>query len=343
MIGEKIKVLIVDDSLVYREVISMGISSEPNIEVAAKAADAFDAVEKIIRVHPDVMICDVEMPKMNGLEFIRELLPKYPIPVIVISSMSRYVVDVMEAGAVDFIIKPNIQSSNSVKVFIVDLIKKINLCSSVNVIQSVTKNKRLIDTNNKFIDKTKIVAIGASTGGTEAIYSILKEFPACMPGIVIVQHIPPVFSKMFSERLNSQTSLKVKEAESGDYIEPGCVLVAPGDKHMKVKRVGNRYKVELFEGKKVNGHCPSVDVLFNSMADEVGKNGIGIILTGMGADGAKGLSSMRKIGARTIGQDKKTSVVYGMPKVAYEMGAVEKQVSLEAIPQVLLEMLKKSS
>lgn len=193
---------------------------------------------------------------------------------------------------------------------------------------------------NEAVIENKIITIGASTGGTEAIYNLLSQLPSNIPGIAIVQHIPPVFSEMFAKRLNSSTNFTVKEAETGDCLEQGKVLIAPGSKHMRIKKAGGKYKVECFESEKVNGHCPSVDVLFQSVAKECGNNAIGVILTGMGQDGAKGLLEMRKIGARTIGQDEKSSVVYGMPRVAYNIGAVEKQASIEDIPKVLLTMLK---
>jgi two-component system chemotaxis response regulator CheB len=185
----------------------------------------------------------------------------------------------------------------------------------------------------------KIIAIGASTGGTEAIFGILKKLPADIPGIVIVQHIPPVFSRMFAERLNSSTELEVREAKTGDYIQKGSVLIAPGDRHMMIRKIGDGYKVECFEGDKVNGHCPSVDVLFESVAKEAADHAIGVILTGMGYDGAKGLMSMRRKGARTIGQDEKSCVVYGMPKVAFNIGAVEKQVPLDSIANAIYSLL----
>lgn len=190
------------------------------------------------------------------------------------------------------------------------------------------------------MDPGKIIAIGASTGGTEAVQQILKSLPSTVPGIVIVQHIPPVFSRMFAERLHQATPFEVKEAEDGDEIRRGRVLIAPGDRHMRVKRAGSRFKVEIFQGEKVNGHCPSVDVLFESAARECGSNAVGILLTGMGRDGAKGLLAMKEKGARTIGQDEKTSVVYGMPKVAYDLGAVERQASLDQIPQILYAMVR---
>jgi two-component system chemotaxis response regulator CheB len=339
MSGKPIRVLVVDDSLIFREVLSRGISSDPNIEVVAKAVDPFDARDKILEFAPDVMTCDVEMPKMNGIEFLRRLLPQYPLPVIVVSTVSESVFDAMNAGAVDFVTKPDVHMPKSVENFIYDLIIKIKIAAHAKITQ--TKPMQISsDRANNSIDQSKIIAIGASTGGTEAIYSLLKQLPTNMPGIVIVQHIPPVFSQMFADRLNNQLQLKVKEAQAGDYVEPGKVLIAPGDKHLRIKKVGNQYKADVFQGDRVNGHCPSVDVLFESVAKEAGNNAVGIILTGMGYDGAKGLLGMRRKGARTIGQDELSSVVYGMPKVAFDIGAVEKQASISNIAQIILTMLK---
>jgi two-component system chemotaxis response regulator CheB len=337
---KKIKVLIVDDSLVFREVIARGLSADPHIEVVATAQDPFDARDKLLKYEPDVMTCDVEMPKMNGIEFLKRLLPQYPLPVIVVSTVNESVFDAMKAGAVDFVTKPNLNLVRTVEDFIYDLIAKIKIAAEAKVPignQSSLKQKTV---ENISVDSSRLIAIGASTGGTEAVYNILKYLPKSCPGIVIVQHIPPVFSKMFAERLNSQTQLCCAEAKAGDFIENGKVLIAPGDHHMRVKKVGERYKLEVFKGDKVNGHCPSVDLLFESVAKEVGNKAIGIILTGMGYDGAKGLLNMRRKGARTIGQDEKSSVVYGMPKVAFNIGAVEKQASLENIHQLIYAMLK---
>lgn len=336
---KKIKVLVVDDSMLFREVLSRGISSDPYIEVVAIAVDAFDARDKILEFQPDVMTCDVEMPKMNGIEFIRRLLPQYKLPVIVVSTVSEAVFDAINVGAVDFVTKPDVQSAKSVESFINDLIVKIKIAAVAKV--SMPKNIPAINSvTSETSDTDKIIAIGASTGGTEAIYRLLSHLPKNTPGIVIVQHIPPIFSRMFAERLNNCTNLKVKEAQTGDFLETGKVLIAPGDKHMKIRKVGSMYKVECFYGDKVNGHCPSVDVLFESVGKACGNKAIGIILTGMGYDGAKGLLSMRKSGARTLGQDEKSSIVYGMPKVAYNIGAVEKQVSLDNLPQKLFSMLR---
>lgn len=339
----KIKVLVVDDSQVFRQVIAKGLTSDKNIEVVATAGDPYEARDKIIEFEPDVMTCDVEMPKMSGIEFIRKLMPQYPLPVVMVSGVNKVVFDAMNAGAVEFVAKPDVQSVAGVESFINELIIKIKIASTVDV--SKWKAERHTTLGAPAVGGVneqckKIIAIGASTGGTEALYEVLKRLPKDVPGIVVVQHIPPVFSRMFAERLNSTTQLYVKEAVSGDYLDCGKVLIAPGDSHLRLKKIGERYKVECFQGDRVNGHCPSVDVLFESVAKEVGSNAIGIILTGMGYDGAKGLLSMRRKGARTIGQDEKTSVVYGMPKVAYDIGGVEKQAPLENIANIILSLLK---
>jgi len=338
--NKKIRVLIVDDSLVFREVLSKSISADPLLQVVAKATDPYDARDKILEFEPDVMTCDVEMPKMNGIDFIRCLLPQYPLPVVVVSSVSNAVFEAMNVGAIDFVTKPNVNNSKDIERFINELIAKIKVASTAQVTVAPSLPVAKIGDNGK-MDLKKIIAMGASTGGTEALFNVLKCLPTRIPGIVIVQHIPPIFSRMFAERLNNQTQLNVKEAQNGDFVEPGKVLIAPGDQHMIIKKIGDRYKIKVFPGDKVNGHCPSVDVLFESVAMEAKNNAIGVILTGMGYDGAKGLLAMRRAGARTIGQDEKSSVVYGMPKVAYNIGAVEKQAPLNKITQILYALLKK--
>lgn len=335
----KIRVLVVDDSPVSREMIVRGIPADPLIEVAATAADPFEARDKILEVHPDVITCDVEMPKMNGIEFIRRLLPQYYVPVIVVSAVSDAVFTAMEAGAVDFAVKPAAYASADIDAFIGDLIQKIKAASRAKKAPLNGSAQAVSNVSGSSRDAGGLIAIGASTGGTEAIYSVLKALTPAVPGIVIVQHIPPVFSRMFAERLNAQTPLSVKEAQSGDYVEQGKVLVAPGDKHLRIRKAGARYQVECFEGNRVNGHCPSVDVLFESVAKEADRRAIGIILTGMGYDGARGLLAMRRKGCRTIGQDESSAIVYGMPKVAYDIGAVETQTSLENIPKKICELL----
>ncbi|HQA58141.1 MAG TPA: chemotaxis response regulator protein-glutamate methylesterase [Acetivibrio sp.] len=337
----KIKVLIVDDSLLFRETLARKISQDSAIEVVGTASDPYSARDKIIELHPDVMTLDVEMPRMNGIDFLRRLIPQYPLPVVVVSSVSENVFDALKAGAVDFVTKPDMSNSRGIETFINELIIKIKIASTAKVGQR--KNESILTNsgiNTSRGSSNKIIAIGASTGGTEAIFNIIKFFPKDMPGIVVVQHMPPVFTRLYAQRLDSSCPMEVKEAVNGDMVLPGRVLIAPGDYHMKLKKRDGNYFVECAKGQRVNGHCPSVDVLFNSVAEVAGRNAIGIILTGMGSDGAKGLLAMRNKGARTLGQDEKSSVVYGMPKVAFDIGAVEKQASLEAIPQLVFSLLK---
>lgn len=229
--------MVVDDSIVFREVLSKGISSDFGIEVIATASNPLEARDKIIEFQPDVMTCDVEMPRMNGIEFIRQLMPQYPLPIIVVSSISGAVFDAIDAGAVDFVVKPDITSVNSVENFILELITKVKIASVANVLDHKKETVQDKIKKNLNVDKGRIIAIGASTGGTEAICRILKALPVSTPGIVIVQHIPPVFSHKFAERLNEATSLNVREAKSGDYVENGHVLIAPGDQHMKIKKL----------------------------------------------------------------------------------------------------------
>lgn len=337
----KIRVLIVDDSMLFREVLARGLAADPDLEVVARATDPFDARDKILEFKPDVMTCDIEMPKMNGIVFIRRLLPQYPLPVVVVSTVSHAVFEALNAGAVEFVTKPDMGSVSSVGNFLEDLIEKIKVAVTAQV--KIKQSPLLAESPlNKGINtEGKVIAIGASTGGTEAIYSILRNLPPTIPSVVIAQHIPPVFSRLFAERLNDTTRLQVKEAENGDILEPGKVLIAPGDHHMRLKKMGERFRVECSQEEKVNGHRPSIDILFQSVAKEVGPGTIGVLLTGMGYDGAKGLLAMKRKGARTIGQNEASCVVYGMPKVAWEIGAVDKQVALENIPNAIIDLLKR--
>ena len=231
-----------------------------------------------------------------------------------------------------------IKDGISIENYINELIVKVKIASTANLSQWKKHSSGVVSKIEPNWSN-KVIAIGASTGGTEAILTILRALPRNMPGIVIVQHMPPVFTKIYAQRLNNLVALNVKEAQTGDIVQQGSVLIAPGDKHMKIEKLGSTYRVVCYEGEKVNGHCPSVDVLFNSVAKKVGKDAIGVILTGMGYDGAKGLLSMKRSGAKTIGQDEKSSVIYGMPRVAFNLGAVDKQVSLDSIPQVICSFL----
>lgn len=321
-----------DDSILFRAFLSKHLSSDPVIDIVATASNPYEARDKIIEYLPDVMVLDVEMPKMNGIDFLKKLLPQYPMPVIVISSENENVFNALNAGAVDFVPKP--ESDTGEEAFLNELKIKIKIAQTANLTHW-KKEKAYSDVSSN----NRIISIGASTGGTEAIFSVLKALPENMPGIVIVQHMPPVFTRMYAERLNNLTSHYVKEAQTGDIVKKGSVLIAPGDHQMRIRKSDGVYKTECFAGEKVNGHCPSVDVLFDSVANVAGKNAIGVILTGMGNDGANGLLSMRIKGARTIGQDEASSIVYGMPKIAYGLGAVEHQASLDNIPQHICRLL----
>lgn len=339
-----IKVLIVEDSIVFRELLVQNLNKDPGIQVVATAGDPFQARDAILQYKPDVMTLDVELPKMNGIEFLRKLMPQYPLPVVVISSLSDKVFDAMRAGAVDFVAKPTVSSRAQLEDFIKnELLVKIKVASAAKIggmKKPVVHQHELHSISSK--NKDLIVAIGASTGGTEAIFSVVKDFGTDIPGVVVVQHMPPGFTDMYAKRLNDQCRIRAKEAQTGDKVVPGQVLIAPGgDRQMHLVKVNGVYQVECKPGPKVNGHCPSVDVLFESVAKQAGADALGIILTGMGGDGAKGLLSMRKAGARTIGQDESTCVVYGMPKVAYDLGAVEYQEKLTDIAGRAYALLNK--
>lgn len=339
----QIRVLVVDDSLFFRDLLVKNLNKDPAISVVAAAKDAFEARDAILTYKPDVMTLDIEMPKMTGLEFLRKLMPQYPLPVIMISALSDKVFDALQAGAVDFVAKPTVSDRKQLEEFIQkELPVKIKIASTAKIgnikqkVSSIARGKAGIE------NKNHIVAIGASTGGTEAIATVLKDFGPDIPGIVIVQHMPAGFTGMYAKRLDDQCCIHVKEAKHGDKVLPGQALLAPGgDAHMRLVNVGGQYQVEIKQSGKVNGHCPSVDVLFDSVATNAGKNALGIILTGMGGDGAKGMLSMRKAGAHTIGQDESSCVVYGMPKVAYELGAVEYQETLSDIAKKTYQILNK--
>lgn len=335
----KIRVLVVEDSAVFRELLVNGLNSDSSIEVVATAVDPYEARDKIIEYQPDVMTLDIELPKMNGIDFLRKLIPQYPIPVVVISSLNDKVFDAMQAGAVDFVAKPVASEKNALERFIKrELPVKIKIASTARISFIKKKNpaKRLVAENKKEL----LIAIGASTGGTEAIASVVKEFGVDVPGVVVVQHMPPGFTQMYAKRLNDQCRVTVKEAVNGDLVLPGQVLIAPGGNcQMRICKSGKNYRIDLRKGPKINGHCPSVDVLFESVASAAQSNAIGILLTGMGADGARGLLNMRQLGAKTIGQDESTCVVYGMPKVAYDIGAVQYQEKLTDIPKRTYNLL----
>lgn len=338
-----IKVLVVEDSIVFRELLVQNLSRDPMIQIVATASNPFEARDAIIAHKPDVMTLDIELPKMSGIEFLRKLMPQYPLPVVVISSLSDKVFDALNAGAVDFVAKPAVTSKAQLIDFIQnELLVKIKIAANAQI--SNVRRSLIMEQHQHLAVKRNnlLVAIGASTGGTEAILAVVKEFGTDIPGIVTVQHMPPGFTEMYAKRLNDQCAIHVKEARTGDRVMPGHMLIAPGgDQHMSLVKINGTYQVEIKRGPKVNGHCPSVDVLFDSVAKVAGADALGIILTGMGGDGAKGLLAMRNAGARTIGQDESTCVVYGMPKVAYDLGAVQHQEKLSDIAGRTYALLNK--
>lgn len=344
---KKIRVFVVDDSMLFRKLLTDQLSKYPEVEIVGSAVDAFDAMKKIPTIRPDVVTLDVEMPKMTGLEFVKQLMPKYPVPVILVSSLNLSVFDALSAGAVDFVRKPDMDK-NKVGSFITSLMLKIRIASVAQVrvpgpaaIQSMAahpQNTPIRLTNTSMKMNSYIIAIGASTGGTEATLSVLRELPENTPGIVVTQHMPEGFTKMYAERLNRLCKMQVREAKDGDLIERGLVLIAPGNLQMRVARAGMRFVVRCTKEEKVSGHMPSVDVLFGSMADCV-IDGMGVILTGMGMDGAKGMLRMRQKGMYTLGQSRESCVVYGMPMEAKKLGAVQAEMACERMPGAIINYL----
>lgn len=351
LLKKRIKVLIIDDSSLVRDILTKGLSSDPGIEVVGAAPDVFVARDMIVKLKPDVLTLDIEMPRMDGIEFLRRLMPQYPLPVVVVSSLTQrgkaITLQALESGAVDFVPKPATDVARGLNDMMVELKTKIKIASTSNVshwknkkFEANSKVEKTAFTGNALAESTdKVIAIGASTGGTEAIRKVISNLPPTTPGIVIVQHMPKGFTKTFADRMNEVSYMNVKEAEHGDRIMTGRVLIAPGDFHMKVVRSGGQYRVDCIEGDKVNGHRPSVDVLFHTVAEYVGANAYGVILTGMGNDGAQGLKAMKLAGAKTIGQNQASSVVYGMPKVAFDIGAVDNQLPLDDITNGLIKLL----
>ncbi len=347
--GNPIRVLIVDDSALVRQILTRGLASDPDIEVVGSAADPYAARDMIVALKPDVMTLDVEMPRMDGVEFLQKLMPQHPMPVVMVSSLtkrgSQSTFDAMAAGAVDFVSKPTSDIARGLPGMIGELREKVHAASKANMAahkrsrSAVGAAVQVMSRGALAKSTDKIIAIGASTGGTEAITHVLGQFPVDMPGIVIVQHMPAGYTARFAARLNEICPMQVKEAEAGDRVQVGRVLLAPGDKHLRVHRQGGMYRVELDEEDRVSGHRPSVDVLFESVARDVGANAVGVLLTGMGHDGADGLLAMRNAGAHTLAQDEATSVVFGMPKVAIEKGAAEQVVALDEVATMAAKFL----
>jgi len=340
---KKIKVLIVDDSAIVRKIFSEELSKYPDIEVIGTAPDPFVARDKIVALNPDVITLDIEMPRMDGLTFLRKLMKYYPIPTIIVSSLTqrggKLTLEAMEIGAVEVIGKPG--GSYSVGNMSSQLADKIRAAARARVFRQDPDVPVSGNVQMKALSETshKVIAIGASTGGTEALKQVLTPLPANSPGIVMVQHMPANFTAAFADRLNSLCQLNVREAKDNDTVVPGLALLAPGNYHMILRRSGARYYVEVKTGPMVHHQRPAVDLLFKSTAQYAGGNAIGVILTGMGADGAEGLLEMKKAGARTIAQDEHSCVVFGMPKEAIKMGAADKVLPLDQIASEMMRMV----
>lgn len=353
MSEKKIRVLIVDDSAVVRQTLAEILTSDPRIEVIATAADPYIAADRIRAEVPDVITLDVEMPRMDGITFLQKIMSQHPIPVVMCSSLteerSETALKALEYGAVEIILKPRLgikQFLEESKVLICDAVKAASqarlmpIRSSLRkVAPKLTADAVLEKPDSRAMIRTtdKVVAVGASTGGTEALRMLLEGMPLDSPGIVIVQHMPENFTRSFAARLNTLCRISVKEAEHNDTVIPGRALIAPGNRHMLLKRSGARYYVELKDGPLVSRHRPSVDVLFRSAARYAGKNAVGVIMTGMGDDGAKGLLEMKEAGASTIAQNEETCIVFGMPKEAIKLGAAGKTLPLESIASAIIK------
>jgi two-component system chemotaxis response regulator CheB len=346
---DKTKVLIVDDSALIRQVLTGLISHDPGLEVVGVAADPYAAWDKIKALRPDVLTLDVEMPRMDGLAFLERLMRARPMPVLMVSSLTEKgcenTLRALELGAVDFVTKPKIDIKNGTVGLADEIIAKLKIAARAKVRPrqklGADGQARLEALRSEAVMKSteKVVAIGASTGGTEALREVLTALPADAPGLVIVQHMPEHFTRAFAQRLDKLCQIRVQEARDGDRILPGHALLAPGNYHMRVNRNGAHYNVEIFMGEPVNRHRPSVDVLFQSCARHLGRNAIGVIMTGMGDDGARGLLAMRRAGAQTLAQDEASSVVFGMPKEAIEIGAVGDVVGLTMIADKVAHIL----
>lgn len=339
----RIRVLIVDDSALVREILTRELSRDPSIEVVGAAPDPYIARDKIVTLKPDVVTLDVEMPRMDGITFLRKLMCHYPLPVIVVSSLTAkggdLAMEALEAGAVEVMCKPG--AAYSVGDMSVTLIDKIKAAAQVPVQRRASGAKQAAHVVSRLsMTRTtnKVIAIGASTGGTEALREVLEALPANAPGIVIVQHMPEHFTRSFADRLNELCAIEVKEAEDGDTVVPGKALIAPGNYHLLLRRSGAVYFAQVKSGPLVSRHRPSVNVLFKSVAKFAGRNAVGVIMTGMGADGAEGMHEMKQAGALTIAQDEASCVVFGMPKEAIALGGVDHVVSLKDIPRKMLEL-----
>ncbi|MBF0573063.1 MAG: chemotaxis response regulator protein-glutamate methylesterase [Desulfamplus sp.] len=351
IIAKPIKVLVVDDSAIVRKVFSQELSKENDIEVVGTAPDPYIARDKIVALKPDVITLDIEMPRMDGITFLKKLMQHYPLPVIIVSSLtpkgSKLALEALSIGALEVISKPS--AAYSVGDMSIQLAEKIRAVHGIRVVSrkpskeddSQAQTQSAIQFNSKALAATtnKLIAIGASTGGTEAIRRVITRFPRTSPGVLIVQHMPAQFTTTFAERMNSLCEMEVKEAENGDTVSNGKILIAPGNYHMLLKRSGARYYVEVKQGPMVHHQRPAVDVLFKSVARYAGANALGIILTGMGSDGAAGMASMKEAGSINIAQDENSCVVYGMPREAVKLGCVDHIEDIDRIAGLALRSI----
>ncbi len=340
------RVLIVDDSAFVRQIFEQQLSRDPDLEIVGSAPDPYVARDMIVQLKPDVLTLDIEMPRMDGITFLRKLMKFHPLPVIIVSSLTpaggHLALEALRSGAIEVICKPG--AAYTVGDMALELADKLKAAACVDM-----KKKALVFQPTVHKGPTlalaqathKVLAIGASTGGTVALEKILVQMPPNSPGIVITQHMPELFTSSFAKRLNDLASVDVREGKDGDSVTTGVALIAPGNKHMLLRRSGARYYVQIKNGPLVNQHRPSVDVMFRSVARAAGKNAVGVILTGMGDDGAKGMGEMKKAGAATIAQDEASCVVFGMPKVAIELDVVDKVVSLADVPNHLVRLFDK--
>jgi two-component system, chemotaxis family, protein-glutamate methylesterase/glutaminase len=342
-----VKVLVVDDSAIVRRILATELDRDPEISVVGTAADPYIARDKIVKLRPEVLTLDVEMPRMDGITFLRKLMKHFPLPVIVVSSLTNkggeVAMEALEAGAMDVLCKPG--GSYSVGDIAVLLREKVKAIAKSGVPKQAIPATTSPGTTIRSMTKTTnmIIAIGASTGGTEAIKQVLTRFPANSPGVLIVQHMPEKFTTSFAQRLNELCALEVREAQDGDSVSPGVALLAPGNFHMVLRRSGARYWVSVKDGPRVFHQRPSVEVMFRSVSRIAGSNAVGAILTGMGADGAQGLLEMKEAGAPTIAQDEKTCIVYGMPREAVKLGAAQEILPLPTIADSIFKYVDQHS
>lgn len=346
-----IRVLIVDDSALVRKMLREILESDPDIEVVGVAADPYVAREKIKKLNPDVLTLDIEMPKMDGISFLRNIMRLRPMPVVMVSSLTQRgaaaTLEALELGAVDYVGKPKSDFKNTIEQYADEIIAKVKIAATARVRPLEAADRRPVAKPRAARPKLprpqegpcEMIAVGASTGGTEAIRELLESLPGDCPGVLMVQHIPKEFSGAFADRLNGCSALKVREARDGDPIQVGRGYVAPGGFHLTVKRDGDTLRCALNDSAKVNQHRPSVDVMFRSVAEVVGARSMAVLLTGMGSDGALGMQELHRAGARTIAQDESTSVVWGMPREAIHLGCVDETLALPDIPQRLQELL----